>query len=108
VHLGDAQALSDLGLGEIPVEPQDQHPLLALGELLEVSVDSFHVDDVLDRLIVRAEQVTEQAGVVLVREGSVGGIDAEQLPGSRASRISSSVDARRMASSASVGDRPSC
>jgi hypothetical protein len=63
VHLGDAQALADLVLREVPVKPEDQDPLLAFGELVQVRVDGFHVDGMLDRLIVLAEQVGDLAGV---------------------------------------------
>ena len=63
MHLGDAQAPGNLVLREVSVKPEDQDPLLALGELVQVGVDGLHVDGMLDRLIVLAEQVGDLAGV---------------------------------------------
>jgi hypothetical protein len=51
-------------LGEVPVEPQDQDPLLALRQLLQVGLDGVHVDGVLECLVVLAEHVRENRGVV--------------------------------------------
>src|SRR5438105_1574213 len=39
VHLGNAEALAGLGLGEVPAEPQGQDRLLAFRELTEVGVN---------------------------------------------------------------------
>jgi hypothetical protein len=71
MHLGDAQAPGDLVLREVSVKPEDQNPLLAFGELVQVGVDGFHVEGMLDRLIVLAEQVRDLAGVRPVRQRGV-------------------------------------
>src|ERR1700683_2670796 len=46
VHLGDAEPVADLRLGQVAVEAHDQDALLPLGQLIPVGVDGFHVDRV--------------------------------------------------------------
>ena len=40
MHLADAQAPGNLVLREVSVKPEDQDPLLAFGELVQVGVDA--------------------------------------------------------------------
>jgi hypothetical protein len=81
VHLGDAQALADLGLGQVAVEPQVQDPLLAFGQVLQVGADGFHVDGVLDGLVVLAQHLSERRRVLGIRERRVERGGAEGQPG---------------------------
>jgi hypothetical protein len=82
VHLGDAEALADLGLGQVPVEAQVQDPLLAFGQVVQVGTDGLHVDGVLDRLVVLAEQLGHRRGILGVGDRRVqrGGGEGEAGP----------------------------
>lgn len=68
VHLGDSQAVADLLLGEVAVEPPDQDALFALGEIVQVGADGFDVGGVGQVRIVLAECVGEHAGIVAARQ----------------------------------------
>ena len=48
VHLGDPEAVSDLGLGEVVLEAQSEDDALAVGERVEQSVDERGVLDALE------------------------------------------------------------
>jgi len=63
VHLGDAEAVADLFLGEVAVEPQHQDALVAFGQLVQVDADGFDVGGVGDGRVVLAEDVGELARI---------------------------------------------
>jgi hypothetical protein len=66
VHLGDAQAGRDLGLGEVAVVPQHEDALLTFGQVTEMGVDGLDVGDVLGPFVVRADHVAEQCRFVVI------------------------------------------
>src|SRR6266700_350219 len=77
VHLRYAEPFTDLGLGEVAVEPHDQDALLAFGQLLPVRVDGLHVNGVGEVRVVVAEHVRQQGGVVPVGHRGVERVGAE-------------------------------
>jgi hypothetical protein len=81
VHLGDAEAISDLALREVAVEAHHEDALLAHGQFVDVSVDRLDVDRVVDRLVVLAQHVREQRGLVAVGERRVQRVGAEDQVG---------------------------
>ena len=90
MHLGDPEAVSDLGLGEVVLEAQSEDDALAVGERVEQSVDECGVLDAVEAglcggkevdrvLAVVAERLVERVGVV----GGGGGECLEDLFGRR-------------------------
>jgi hypothetical protein len=63
VHLRDAEPLTDLGLGHVPVEPHHQQTLLSFGQVTPVPPDGLHVERVLKLRIVRAHEVGQVRGI---------------------------------------------
>jgi serine phosphatase RsbU (regulator of sigma subunit)/PAS domain-containing protein len=77
VHLGNAEAVADLGLGEVPVEAEHEDALLAFWQFLPVRVERRHVERVLDAGVVVAEHIREQRRVIPVRQRGVQRVRAE-------------------------------
>src|SRR5215210_2856477 len=66
VHLRAADALADLGLGEVLAEAQTHHELLALGEAAQEALDGCGGHDGLDAGVFAAEKFGESARVAVV------------------------------------------
>ena len=63
VHLGHAEAVADLVLGEVAVEAEHQDALFAFGEFVQVGVDGVDVDGMGHSGVILAEEIGEHAGV---------------------------------------------
>ena len=71
MHLGDAEFLRDLGLGEVAEEAQQHDGSFALGQLGEQRAQGFVVLDVGERGVVVAESVDERKVLGAVAGGGV-------------------------------------
>ena len=65
MHLGDAEAVADLALREVAVEPHHEDALLAFRQFVHVGLHRVDVDGLLDRLVLLAEHVGEQGAAMM-------------------------------------------
>ena len=83
MHLGDPEAASDLGLGEVVLEAQAEDDALAVGESVEQSVDECGVLDVVEAVLRGGKKADRVLAVVadrpVERVGVVGGGGGECL-----------------------------
>ena len=83
MHLGDPEAVSDLGLREVVLEAQSEDDALAVGERVEQSVDECGVLDAVEAGLVGGKEVDRVVAVVaerlVERVGVVGGGGGECL-----------------------------
>src|SRR4029077_4486906 len=59
VHLRYTELPGDLGLAHVPVEPEQQDPLLAGGQASPVRSDRLHLYRVLNLRVLAAHQISE-------------------------------------------------
>ena len=105
MHLGDPEAVSDLGLREVVLEAQSEDDALAVGERVEQSVDECGVLDAVEAGLVGGEEVDRVVAVVgerlVQRVGVVGGGGGECLEDLFGRRVGA------VGEFGGVGERPS-
>src|SRR5215471_8599806 len=77
VHLADAQALGDLGLGHLLEEPHDHDPALALVEVLHGALEDLAHLDPIEVRVVAADRLAQLAAAALGVVAADRGVDGD-------------------------------